>query len=124
MNKLSLADFVAETLSSISDGVRRAQQHSKDHDGVPIAPNSVDGQKFDIGDQLIKFNVTVEVTAGSAKTGKGELGGPLLAVVSGKLGGEVTSDSKSANHQAIEFAIPMHFHLRWSAATAAGTEGK
>ena len=116
MEKVSLADFVAETLISISDGVRRAQEHSKRSDGIPIAPNSVDGRLLDHGDQLVKFQVTVEAGHSSGKKGGGELGGPLLSIVTGKIGGEATAEKKNASHQTIEFSIPMHFQQRWASA--------
>lgn len=115
MEKVSLTDFISETLISISDGVRRAQEHSKKNDGVPIAPNSVDGERLNHGDQLVKFLVTVEVGNAQGKKGTGEVGGPLLsiAIVTGKISGEATSEKKNASHQTIEFSVPMHFHQRW-----------
>ena len=122
MAVVTLTDFVAETLASISDGVRRAQDHSRSNNGVPIAPSSVDCQTLNAGDQLVKFNVTVEVVAGSEKKGSGQLGGPLLSIVTGSVGGEASSQSRNSSHQTIEFSIPMHFQLRWANATSSRNE--
>ena len=113
MEKVTLADFVAETLASISDGVRRAQDHSRNTGGVPIAPNSVDGAKLDVGNQLVKFSVTLEAQAASSKGGKGQLGGPILSLLTGSVGAEATSENKNSSLQTIEFSIPMHFQLVW-----------
>ena len=122
MEKVSLKDFVAETLASISDGVRAAQEHSKETDGVPIAPHSVDGQKLSIGDQLVKFRVVVEVSSEKGGTGKGQLGGTFLSVVAGSVDGEVNKQARDASQQSIEFSIPMHFHLRYAAGPKSAEE--
>ena len=115
MEKVTLADFIAATLASISDGVRRAQEHSHSNDGIPIAPNSVDGTRLDIGDQLVKFSVTIEATAGSNAAAKGELGGPIISLIAGSVGLNGSREKKNSSHHTIEFAIPMHFQLRWKA---------
>jgi hypothetical protein len=114
MEKVSLADFVAETLASISDGVRRAQDHSFNAGGIPIAPSSVDGQKLDYSTNLVKFNVTLEVEAASSKSGKGQLGGPLVALVAGSMDGSLSQERKLSSFHNIEFSIPMQFHLNYA----------
>ena len=118
MEKVSLADFVESTLVSISDGVRRAQAHSKANDGIPIAPGQVDGTPLHQGDQLVRFQLTVEAGHSSGHKGSLEAGATFLAVVSGRLGVEKASERKNASHQVIEFSIPMHFQHRWASAVA------
>lgn len=111
---VTLADFVAETLASISDGVRRAQDHSQQNGGVPIAPSAVDGEIRSEGDQLVHFSVTVEAEVASSKTGSGQLGGPVIALAAGKASLEAKKDKKNHSQHTVEFSVPMHFNLSWN----------
>ena len=114
MSKVSLSDFIAETLSNISDGVERAKEHSQKSNGIPIAPNNVDGTPLDQGNQLVTFNVTVETVQGTEKGGKGQLGGPLVSVVAGSLDVEGTATNQNTNRHSLQFSVPMHFQMRWA----------
>ncbi|MEM0949065.1 MAG: hypothetical protein AAGK37_16830 [Pseudomonadota bacterium] len=115
MDEIRLSDFIAESLVSISDGVRRVQEYSRDNDGVPIAPNSVDGMKLEIGDQLVRFSVVVEARGKSGREGSGELGGAIVSIVTGSVGGTVNREESKGTHHTLEFSVPMHFQLRWAA---------
>ena len=63
MSNIDLTDFIAETLASISDGVRRAQDHSFETDGVPIAPPDFEGAPLREGDQLVRFSIAIEAAS-------------------------------------------------------------
>ncbi|MGR3462828.1 MAG: hypothetical protein ACU0B5_09175 [Roseovarius sp.] len=113
MAGVKLSDFVAETLASISDGVRKAQEHSMKNDGVPIAPGNVDGEPRTEGNQMVKFSVALQAESASKVDGKGELGGPIVSLVGGQASLEGSKASSNASSHTVEFSVPMHFNMSW-----------
>ena len=114
MTKISLETFIAETLKSISIGVRRAQDESKAAKGVPIGLFSVGGEKTTTGEQLVCFSVSVEVSEEKSGSGAGELKIPLISIVSVGVSGAINQATVDKSVHTIEFKVPMHFNSRWS----------
>ncbi len=113
MSNIELSDFIAETLASISDGVRRAQDHCYETDGVPIAPPDYEGAVLRDGDQLIKFSVLIEASSSTDVAGSGKIGGPIISVIAGELNADGSKSSASTHSHKVEFSVPVYFNLRY-----------
>lgn len=120
MAKIELSDFIAETLASISDGVRRAQDHCFETDGVPIAPPDIEGVPLREGDQLIKFSVLIEATSSSELAGQGKIGGPIISVIAGEINADGSKSASSSHSHKVEFSVPAYFNLRYRAHLSEG----
>jgi hypothetical protein len=113
MGDVSLEDFVSETLLSIARGVRRAKDVSKDEDIIPIALHRVNDEDTKTGDQLVKFSVGVEASSRSVGSARGQVGGPLISLITGSLTGEGTREKNTTAVHRIEFSVPINFSARW-----------
>ena len=113
MAKLSLEDFIHETLSAISQGVMRAKRQSERKDGIPIALSGVGGKETVHGEQLVRFSVTLEVSEGKEVSGNAEVGGGLISVFSGRVGAEAEKSRNDNSAHVIEFSVPMNFNAVW-----------
>lgn len=114
MTQVSLQDFVSETLKSISKGVRDAQAYSKEVDGIPIAAGHLDGTLVASGDQLVKFNISLQAEVSAEKSGNASLGGAIISVVTGSaaIAGKGSKLENTVHN--IEFSVPMSFHAFWA----------
>ena len=116
MANVPLKDFIAETLKSISQGVRQAQIFSKEVDGIPIAAGHLDGALVASGDQLVKFNISLQADVSSEKSAAAGLGATLITVVTGSINLGANSKRTENSVHSIEFSVPMSFHAYWTRA--------
>jgi len=113
MGKVSLEDFVQETLLSIARGVRKAKDLSKAEDIIPIALYRLNDVDTKNGDQLVKFSVSLEVSSASSKGAGGKIGGPLVSLVTGSASVDASSKKNQNSLHHIEFSVPINFSARW-----------
>jgi hypothetical protein len=114
MGEVSLEDFVKETLLSIARGVRKAKDASKDEDIIPIALHRVNDEDTKSGDQLVKFSVGLEVNNRTAGGAKGQIGGPLVSLITGSVSAEGNHEKSNTAQHRIEFNVPINFSARWT----------
>jgi len=114
MKQVSLKDFIAETLKSISQGVREAQTFSKEVDGIPVAAGNLDGALVASGDQLVKFNISLQAESASEKSASAAPGATLISVVTGSVNVSGKGQTSENSLHSIEFSVPMSFHAFWS----------
>jgi hypothetical protein len=113
MAKVSLEEFIYETLSAISQGVMRAKRQSEQQDGIPIALSGIGGKETEHGEQLIRFSVSLEVSEGKEVAGSAEVSGGFISVFSGRVGAEAGKSSNDKSAHVIEFSVPMNFNAKW-----------
>ena len=113
MSRLSLEQFIFETLTSISKGVTRAKEKSQLDNTVPISLSGVGGKDTQLGEQLVQFKVSLEVSEDKSSTVNSEVSGGVISVLSGKIGGQAGSNSDEKSAHTIEFAVPMNFNAVW-----------
>lgn len=113
MARLKLEDFIFETLSSISNGVMRAKEQSRIDNSTPIALSAVGGQSTGLGEQLITFKVTLEVTDESSSGVDAEIKGGIISVLSGRVGAQSGNQSADKSAHTVEFSVPMNFNAKW-----------
>jgi len=108
---MDLRDFVSETLIQIAEGVRLAQERSKDT-GVKVSPRLGGNAQYaaDHGflatatgpAQIVKFDVALTVKdASDSKGGIGIFAGAI------SIGGSAQSTQENATVNRIQFAVPM-----------------
>jgi hypothetical protein len=114
MANVSLEDFVKETLLSIARGVRKAKDTSKDEDLIPIALHRVNDADTKTGDQLVKFSVGIEANSRSAGGAKGQIGGPIISLITGSVSAEGSREKTITDTHRIEFSVPINFSARWT----------
>ena len=114
MEKVTLESFVAETLKSISKGVRDAQAYSKKIDGIPIAAGHMDGTLVASGDQLIKFTISLQADVSKDKSISAGLGGTIVSVVTGNMSATGSGHRAENTTHSVEFSVPMSFHAFWT----------
>ncbi|MEC3863375.1 hypothetical protein VK792_18960 [Mesobacterium sp. TK19101] len=120
MSEVSLEEFVRETLLSIARGVRTAKDISQNEDIIPIALHRVNDQETKSGDQIVKFSVGVEANSRTGGGVKGQVGGPLVSLITGSVAAEGSHEKASAAIHRIEFGVPINFSARWKAQNSEG----
>jgi len=113
MDRVSLQDFVAQTLISISLGVAAAQDASKKGKGIPIALGSVGEKDVQHGEQLVKFSIALQAENKAAAAGSASIAGTIVSVISGKLDVSASKESKQESLHSVGFSVPIHFNSRW-----------
>ncbi len=113
MSKLSLEDFIFETLTSISKGVMRAKRKSSEDNEIPIALTAVGGESTELGEQLVRFSVSLEVSSENAISGNVEAKAGLISVLSGRIGAEAGNANSDRSAHVVEFSVPMNFDAAW-----------
>lgn len=113
MTKVSLEDFVYETLMSISSAVARAQEDSKKAGTIPIALSAVGQKEVQHGEQLVSFSIGVETSKAKAGSVEGEAKGSFISVVSGSVRANGRAENKANDTHKIEFSVPVYFNSRW-----------
>jgi hypothetical protein len=114
MTNVTLKDFIAETLKSISSGVREAQKYSKAVDGIPIAIGHLDGRVSDAGEQMVKFSISLQAETSNSKSGTVGLAATVISVVTGNISvsGEAAKTHNTVHN--IEFSVPLQFNAFWA----------
>ena len=113
MDKVSLEDFIYETLLSISSAVSNAQIESKKRGGIPIALSAVGEEPVKAGEQLVSFSVSVEANARREGKLSGGIKGNIISVVTGSVDLDGSSEKRNTSLHSIQFNVPIYFNSRW-----------
>lgn len=110
---MDLKDFVSQTLVSIIEGVKEAQEHAKENDSF-VNPGGLMRNTSNVGDNSLWDNRTnnyaqqvtfdVAVSAEDSSTG-----GAKVKVLAGIIGGDVGGEKGNKNSVAsrVQFTVPV-----------------
>ncbi|MEM5535698.1 hypothetical protein WNY58_04755 [Neptuniibacter pectenicola] len=126
---MDLKDFISETISSIIEGVKEAQDSYQDTDVLinpgnlmrntnSVAENSVWDNSTNVYAQSIKFDVSVTVEENSGKKGSIKILGGIL---NAQAGGDAALSSAVANK--VQFSVPIMLPVQNSKNKGSRTKG-
>ncbi|OOY19658.1 hypothetical protein BMI86_13570 [Thioclava sp. DLFJ5-1] len=102
-------DFVSQVLKGISDGVRDAQKHAMDTDGVPIAVGLHDGKPVELKETAVEFDLNLIVSKSATISGEVGAGGVVVKLVGVKAEGQGEKTSQTENNHKVRFSVPLYF---------------